>query len=292
MSPVVSFPPPPPSSFYLSFNKALSLARRIGVTPTTQTLKHLEGIERPSDPRPLKKRSPPKEDEVSLDWSGNEDDIDVFMEESAVTGLSGTTQRYMHTERANDHSDVPAVTRKYHKNMKYLVPNTSSFVCCPLCVNEDQSEATWMLDSGASCHFTNDLNDFVEFEENIGPERVVRTANSSTTIAGKGTVIFTVNGEWVRLYPVFYIPDLDDRLLSLGQFHQSRLSSRGSARSIVLYDGNDEEFLTFYPQSANSTIYVIQSLLGTEVDYSLSTVYNVDFEIMHQCLAHPSEEVL
>ena len=85
----------------------------------------------------------------------------------------------------------------------------------------------------------------------------MRTANGSTSIAGKGTVIFTVNGEQVRLYPIFYIPDLNDRLLLLGQFHQSRLSSRGSACSIVLYDGNDEEFLTFYPQSANSTIYVI-----------------------------------
>ena len=37
---------------------------------------------------------------------------------------------------------------------------------------------------------------------------------------------------------------------------------------------------------------MIQSLLGTEVDYSLSTVYNVDFEIMHRCLVHPSGEVL
>ena len=39
-------------------------------------------------------------------------------------------------------------------------------------------------------------------------------------------------------------------------------------------------------------IYVIQSLLGTEVDYSLSTVYNMDFEIMHQRLTYPSSEVL
>ena len=64
--------------------------------PTTQTLKCLEGIECPSDPRPLKKRSPPKEDEVSLDWSGNEDNVDVFMEESVVAGPSGTSQVCAH----------------------------------------------------------------------------------------------------------------------------------------------------------------------------------------------------
>ena len=117
--------------------------------------------------------------------------------------------------------------------------------------------------------------------ENVGPERVVRTANGSTSIAGRGTVIFTVNNERIRLYPVFYIPDLNDRLLSLSQFHRSGLSSRGDACTIVLYDGNDEVFLLFYPRTANSTIYVLQSLLGTEEDYGLSTIYSVDFETMH-----------
>ena len=105
-----------------------------------------------------------------MDWSGNEDDVDMFMEESVVTGPSGTSHRYVHKQKANDLTEVTTVTRKYHNNMKYLVPNHHSFVCCPLCVNEDQSEATWMLDSGASCHFTNDINDFIEFEENVGPE--------------------------------------------------------------------------------------------------------------------------
>ena len=196
------------------------------------------------------------------------------------------------TEETNNCSDMFTVTRKYCSNTKYLVPNTSSLVCCPLSVNEDHFEATWMLDSRASCHFTNNINDFVDYEENVGPERVVRTANGSTSIAGRGTVIFTVNNERIRLYPVFYIPDLNDHLLSLGQFHCSSLSSRGDAHVIVFYDGNNEVFLSFYPQTANSTIYVLQSLLGTEEDYSLSTIYSVDFETMHRCLAHPSSEVL
>ena len=37
---------------------------------------------------------------------------------------------------------------------------------------------------------------------------------------------------------------------------------------------------------------MLQSLLGTEVDYGLSTIYSVDFETMHQHLMHPSGEVL
>ena len=37
---------------------------------------------------------------------------------------------------------------------------------------------------------------------------------------------------------------------------------------------------------------MIKSLLGSEEDYSLSTIYSVDFETMHRRLAHPSGEVL
>ena len=196
----ISFPPLPPTSFYLSFNKALSLAQRIGVQPTTQTLK------RPSDPHPLKKYSPPKEDE---------DNIDMFMEESVVAGPSGTTQRYVHSKRANGHSDISAVTRTCYESLFNILVTNISFVYCPLHVNEDQSEACWVLNSRASCHFTNDINDFVEYEENVGTEQVVRTANGSTSIAGKGTVIFTVNSECIRLSPIYYIPDLNNRLLSL-----------------------------------------------------------------------------
>ena len=181
------------------------------------------------------------------------------MEESAVAGPSGTPHRYVSKQKANNLTDVTAVARKYHSITKYLAPKSYSFVCCPLHVNEDQSEACWMLDSGASCHFTNDINDFVEYEEKVGTEQVVRTANGSTSITGKGTVIFTVNGECIRLSPIYYIPDLNDHLLLLRQFHQSRLSLRGSACSIVLYNGNNEEFLMFYPQSVNNMIYVIQS---------------------------------
>ena len=104
-----------------------------------------------------------------LDWSGNEDNMDMFMEESVVAGPSGTTQRYVHTKEANGHSDVPTTRTCYESLFNILVTNIS-FVCCPLRMNEDQSEACWMLDSGASCHFTNDINDFVEYEENVSTE--------------------------------------------------------------------------------------------------------------------------
>ena len=74
----------------------------------------------------------------------------------------------------------------------------------------------------------------------------IYTANGQTEITGKGTVIFTVDGCTIRVYPIYYIPDIKTRLLSLGQFLQSRLHSRESACDITLYKGQ-EEFLAFHP---------------------------------------------
>jgi hypothetical protein len=69
--PIASSSSPP---FFSSAQRALSLARRLGVPPTIQTAKHLEMAERTKDPRPLKRaKTPPKdEDVVSLDSTEDE----------------------------------------------------------------------------------------------------------------------------------------------------------------------------------------------------------------------------
>ena len=44
-SPIEARPPPPPSSIYPTFNRALELSRKIGVRPSTETIKTLEVAE-------------------------------------------------------------------------------------------------------------------------------------------------------------------------------------------------------------------------------------------------------
>ena len=119
----------------------------------------------------------------------------------------------------------------------------------------------------------------------------VRTATSYTSIIGKGTVILTVNGTTVRISPVYHIPDLTSRLLSLGQFLKSGLHSWGSDHKISLQEkGNN--FLSFYPRHKNDNIYVIRSLVGADINAQIKTIYSIDFEVMHRRLAHPSKDVL
>ena len=188
------------------------------------------------------------EDARALEWDeqDNVDDpmgLDITAQDLCATeGMleSGIMVRgakdLKHTQNTDNGLTVTKPT-----DLGSLVTNNIS--CFPLHDESSENEAIWMLDSGASWHFTYDTNNFVELEA-ITPVPIY-TANGQTEITGKGTVIFTVDGCTISVYPVYYIPDIKTPLLSLGQFLQSRLHSRGSAHDITLYKGQDE-FLTFH----------------------------------------------
>ena len=75
---------------------------------------------------------------------------------------------------------------------KYLAFCTNKI--CSICSGECKCESSkeWMLDSGASLHFTGDLNDYVEFTP-MENGMTVMTATSSAQIMGKGTVILVLS---------------------------------------------------------------------------------------------------
>ena len=247
--------PGPSSSIYPSFNEALKVARALEVRPTIETLKRLEDLERTQDPRPRKKRSLERrinrEDEVSITWTSDEEEI------AAAAGLSGPSTKYV----ARKNTDVAlALYKNVNRNLsrcstpirddallehslELLVLGFNKLVCPS---ETDRKENEWMLDSGASMHFTNDMNDFVEYQP-IPPINV-KTAINDVSVKGKGTIILgTEKGEFVRIYPVYYLEGLSNRLLSLGTFLQNGLYSRGSNHSISLYDNGNEKFLSFHP---------------------------------------------
>jgi hypothetical protein len=250
---------PKSTGFYLSFNKALDLTHSISVPTTTENLKRLELHERIEDLRPLRKRKPSNDDEVSLDW-GTDVDVDTFMDEAAEA-MTGNTQRYgvveseftieaepPHLDSKQEQSLPTSMiyTKRYTAGIQRLYTELVCKNITPCYPSTSETNKTqWVLDSGASQHFTFDINDFVMYEAIPEPIQVL-TATTTTNIVGMGAVIINTRQGAHRISPVWYIPDLTTQLLSLGQFLQSGLSSRGSARVISLYT-NKERTLTFYP---------------------------------------------
>ncbi|GMF65420.1 unnamed protein product [Phytophthora lilii] len=82
---------------------------------------------------------------------------------------------------------------------------------------------TWLLDSGASCHMTDERDDFDDFRELAAPITITVASGEPLDAEARGTVRFTLqNGSTVTLTDVLYVPMLDRRLVSV-----AALTARG-----------------------------------------------------------------
>ena len=179
------------------------------------------------------------------------------------------------------------------------VDRNSSFVTINHCGCSSSSKAEcdetveWLADSGASMHFTFDKNDFIEYQELV-QKIPVSTANSSSQIVGKGTVVLLLqNGESIRIFPVYHTPDLTVRLLSLGVFMQMGFHIAGTREYIAVMQ-KTKPFLLFHPRLPKDSIFVVRALKSQDVKIfgELGTIHSVDYETLHRRMAHPSKDVI
>ena len=85
-----------------------------------------------------------------------------------------------------------------------------------------EKEGIWFLDSECSNHMTGDKTWFVELDESF--KHTVRLGNSSKlAVEGRGSVRFEVEGITQTVTNVYYVPNLTNNLLSIGQLKDNRL---------------------------------------------------------------------
>jgi hypothetical protein len=84
---------------------------------------------------------------------------------------------------------------------------------------EINTEHTWYLDSGCSNHMCGDKTLFSELDNSF-TESVKLGNNSKLGVQGKGRIRFEVRGIVFVIPEVFYVPDLKNNLLSLGQLQE------------------------------------------------------------------------
>jgi len=211
-----------PRSIYPNFSNTLSLAHCLGVKPTTETVKTLEVYERAKEnaARPSKRPRVNSEEEVDIYWTSDEEDISMFLEDSA--GPSSRCASIASPLEATKQPFTGYNTTSATNNTTYVVPYVNDEVCCTLLseldAEENLNKVSWILDSGASLHYTGDINDFVEYAPLERPIKAATATTTSTDIIGVGTVLMTIEGSehMIRVAPVYFVPDLLSRLLSLG----------------------------------------------------------------------------
>ena len=84
-------------------------------------------------------------------------------------------------------------------------------------------EEVWFLDSWCSNHMTGCKDWFFDLEE--GFNQSVKLGNDTNmSVMGKGSVKIQVNGATQVITEVYYIPELKNNLLSLGQLQEKGLA--------------------------------------------------------------------
>lgn len=202
--------------------EAMSLSQRLGLgKPTLEAAKYLYDAveimhdgpvasssrieEIPSSPkRPrLEERIDWADDNVSL---GDDEDLDNEIAEIAGLYRQASLQQHdpstnpfalltaawiepMEGERISGVVNTPFMSVVSLGEISDLCMHCVDFAKCAACKGKKAVRAPmWLLDSGASRHFTSDINDFVEYEPLDVPLRA-STANGVASIIGKGTVI-------------------------------------------------------------------------------------------------------
>ena len=105
--------------------------------------------------------------------------------------------------------------------------------------SSEMSGAFWLLDSGASHHFTSDLRDFASYQE-LKHKHFSKTANGVAEIAGIGMVLLwcldhnTGDEKVIKLTQVLHMPGATARLISMGEMLLRNYRVAGDRKGISL----------------------------------------------------------
>jgi len=173
---------------------------------------------------------------------------------------------------------------------------------CSRCKQSElPQQPQWLLDSGASMHFTGQCSDLVDAFKLAQP-LMIQTANDITQVEEAGTVFIThtvlprnskAYEKTTCLQPVYYLNRLNTHLLSMGRFlNDKQLITSDNCQLMFLR--NKLPVLTSQPHLVGSTTFWLNSTIESVQSLSAKTrmVYAADYSIWHQHMGHPGDDIL
>jgi len=89
-------------------------------------------------------------------------------------------------------------------------------------VQRTENHGMWFLDSGCSNHMTGNKNWFIELDESFN-HTVCLGNNTAMPVHGKGSIRFQIQGITQIVSDIYFVPDLTNNLLSIGQLQENEL---------------------------------------------------------------------
>jgi len=111
----------------------------------------------------------------------------------------------------------------------------------------NKDECQWIMDSGASKHFTPVLSNFADFTPYDGPKLQTAAVKAPLQIKGEGTVFLThivtsksgITREVVtHFFPVYHVPGMSVRLMSFGELLLNGCEVQGDAEVLRFFKAN------------------------------------------------------
>ena len=181
------------------------------------------------------------------------------------------------------------------------IPHSENCVKCKK--NRRQDLIELLADSSTLLNFTHEWSDLSKFQEVHDDDFNVQTAMKSPPLAVKGVeCMFLTTSATSRsrskrlicLYPVFYIPGINHRFLSVGTLLNQGLMLRGSLSRLEFRSHKSNRLeIVFEPHEPGQTIYWLSAKLAS-ADSLLAKllICSVNYDIMHHWFSHPSKDVL
>ena len=139
----------------------------------------------------------------------------------------------------------------------------------------------WLLNSGASSHFTHNFDVFIEYQPYAEP-RHSQMANGLAPVLGEGSVLICFNGNVVRLAPTIYMPICTFRLVSLDTLLKNNCLYVQSAEGYIhiIDDWTKHNVISFHTHG-DSTMYWVRAPPGHDITSASIDMITIDYELLH-----------
>ena len=227
------------------------------------------------------------EDTIMDAWDDNKNDPSSYIYDNYGY------RRYVSNFDINtvaDHQQLLAALGSLSSSVEQYMPHSAKCVKCK--TNKKQDLIELLADSGTSLNFTHEQSDLSEFQKVHDDDFDVQTATKSPplTVKGVGCMFLTTSGtsrirskKLICLYPVFYVPGINHRLLSVGTLLNQGLMLRGSSSHLEFRSHNSNWLeIVCERHEPGQTIYWLSAKLAS-ADSLLAKllICSVDYNIMH-----------
>jgi hypothetical protein len=186
---------------------------------------------------------------------------------------------------------------------RYALLDDLTSVCEPLSINlttlSSQYQTKWMINSGASAHFTRTTADFSSVQ--MGFFGIVHTAFTPQHIKGQGTVFIehlvidpqtgAKSTHVTKLWPVFYIEGTQMWLISASQLLQSGLRLEADVKMHVFWDEKNRALITGVSGHYQNILAVLSKIIKRHPKEFVKALQPADYLTWHRRLRHPSDFV-